>query len=47
MGYMGVKEAVDLLNGKEITLFNTSIESYSITADNIDEYDLDAWDPLD
>ena len=46
MGYMGVKEAVDLLNGKEIT-FNTSIESYSITADNIDEYDLDAWDSLD
>lgn len=46
MGYMGVKEAVDLLDGKEIT-FATSIESYSITADNIDEYDLDAWDSLD
>lgn len=46
MGYFGVQQAVDLLNGKEIE-FNTSIESYSITADNIDEYDLDAWDALD
>lgn len=46
MGYLGVKNAVELLNGKEIE-FNTSIESYSITADNIDEYDLDAWDSLD
>lgn len=46
MGYTGVIEAVDLLNGKEIE-FNKSIESYSITADNIGEYDLDAWDSLD
>lgn len=46
MGYMGVVEAIDLLNGKEIE-FNKSIESYSITADNISEYDLDAWDSLD
>lgn len=46
MGYMGVMGAVDLLNGKTIE-FNQSIESYSITADNIDEYDLDAWDALD
>ena len=46
MGYLGVKEALDVLNGKEIE-FNTAIESYSITADNIDEYDLDAWDSLD
>ena len=27
--------------------FNTAIESYSITADNIDDYDLDAWDSLE
>lgn len=46
MGYMGVKEAIDVLEGKEIE-FNTAIESYSITKDNIDDYDLDAWDTLD
>lgn len=46
MGYLGVQEAVDLLNGKEIE-FNVSIPSYTITADNIDEFDLDAWDSLD
>ena len=43
---MGVKEAIDVLEGKEIE-FNTAIESYSITKDNIDDYDLDAWDTLD
>ena len=41
-----VQSAVALLNGEEIE-FNTSIESYSITADNIDEFDLDAWDSLE
>lgn len=46
MGYTGVQSAVALLNGEEIE-FNTSIESYSITADNIDEFDLDAWDSLE
>lgn len=46
MGYLGVKEAIDVLEGKEIE-FNTAIESYSITADNIDDYDLDAWDSLE
>ena len=46
MGYLGVQEAIAVLNGEEIE-FNTSIESYSITADNIDDYDLDAWDSLD
>ena len=46
MGYTGVQSAVALLNGEEIE-FNTSIESYSITADNIDDYDLDAWDSLE
>lgn len=46
MGYTGVQYAVELLNGGEVE-FNTSIESYSITADNISEYDLDAWDTLE
>ncbi len=46
MGYMGVQECVDLLNGKTIE-FNTSIASYSIDASNIDDYDLDAWDTLE
>lgn len=46
MGYMGVLEAIDVLEGKEIE-FNTAIESYSITAENIDDYDLDAWDSLE
>lgn len=46
MGYMGVKECVDLLDGKTIE-FNTSIASYSIDASNIDDYDLDAWDTLE
>ncbi len=46
MGYMGVMEAVDLLNGKEIE-FNVSIPSYSIDESNIADYDLDAWDALE
>lgn len=46
IGYLGVMTAVDVLNGKEVT-FNTPIASYSITADNIDEFDVDAWDSLD
>lgn len=46
IGYLGVMTAVDILNGKEVT-FNTPIASYSITADNIDEYDIDAWDALE
>lgn len=46
MGYMGVKEAVELLKGNTVE-FRTSIESYSITADNIADYDLDAWDSLE
>ena len=46
MGQLGVKEAIDVLEGKEIE-FNTAIESYSITKDNIDDFDLDAWDSLD
>lgn len=46
MGYTGVKEAVAVLNGEEIE-FNVSIPSYSITKDNIDEFDINAWDLLD
>jgi ribose transport system substrate-binding protein len=46
MGYLGVKVASDILQGKTVD-FNTSIPSYSITKDNIDEFDLDAWDSLD
>ncbi len=46
MGYQAVVTAVALLNGEEVE-FNTAIPSYSITADNIDEFDLDAWDSLD
>jgi len=46
MGYLGVKYAYDLLEGKKVE-FNTVIPSYSIEADNIDQYDLDAWDKLD
>lgn len=46
MGYMGVMEAVDVLNGKEIE-FNVSIPCYSITKENIDDFDLTAWDSLD
>lgn len=46
MGYEGVKEAIDVLDGKKIE-FNVAIPSYSITKDNIDEFDLDAWDSLD
>lgn len=45
MGYQGVMTAIALLNGEEVE-FNTAIPSYSITADNIDEFDLDAWDAL-
>lgn len=46
MGYQGVMTAIDILEGKEVE-FNTAIPSYSITADNIDEFDLDAWDSLE
>jgi len=45
MGYLGVYRAADVLNGKEVE-FQTSIASYSITAANVDEFDLDAWDEL-
>lgn len=45
MGYEGVYRAWDVLQGKEVE-FQTSIESYSITAENIDQFDLDAWDEL-
>ena len=46
MGYEGVMTALKVLKGEEVE-FNTAIPSYSITAENIDEFDLDAWDSLD
>ena len=46
MGYQGVMTAIDVLNGEEVE-FQTAIPSYSITAENIDEFDLDAWDVLE
>ncbi len=46
MGYLGVQNAVKALKGEEFE-FNIAIESYSIDASNIDDYDLDAWDALD
>lgn len=46
MGYEGVMTAAALLNGEEVE-FQTSIEAYTITADNIGDFDLDAWDSLD
>lgn len=46
MGYEGVQSAVKILNGETVE-FEMSIEAYSITADNIDDYDIDAWDWLD
>lgn len=46
MGYKGVCSLVELLNGGTIE-FNEYIDSYSVTADNIDEFDLDSWDVLE
>ena len=46
MGYKGVYSLVELLKGGSIE-FNEYIDSYSVTADNIDEFDLDSWDILE
>ena len=46
MGYQAVVTALKILNGEEVE-FKTLIPSYSITADNIDEFDLDAWDAIE
>lgn len=46
MGYKGVYNLVELLNGGTIE-FNEFIDSYSVTADNIDEFDLDSWDVVE
>ena len=46
MGYQAVVTALKILNGEEVE-FKTLIPSYSITADNIDEFDLDAWDTIE
>ncbi|MBQ6594293.1 MAG: substrate-binding domain-containing protein [Clostridia bacterium] len=46
MGYSAVETALKILNGEEVE-FQVLIPSYSITADNIGEFDLDAWDALE
>lgn len=46
MGYQAVVTALKILNGEEVE-FKTLIPSYSITAENIDEFDLDAWDAIE
>lgn len=46
MGYDAVYSIDDLLAGKEIE-FNVAIEAYDCSADNIDEFDLKAWDAIE
>ena len=46
MGYQAVVTALKILNGEKVE-FNTAIPSYSITIDNIKDFDLDAWDSLE
>jgi len=46
MGYDGVYSISDLLAGKEIE-FNVAIEAYDCSTDNIDEFDLTAWDAIE
>ncbi len=46
MGYDGVYSISDLLAGKEIE-FNVAIEAYDCSADNIDDFDLAAWDEIE
>jgi len=45
MGYDGVYAISELLAGNEIE-FNVAIEAYDCSADNIDEFDLTAWDEI-
>lgn len=46
MGYDGVYSISDLLAGNEIE-FNVAIEAYDCNAENIDEFDLTAWDTIE
>ena len=46
MGYDGVYSISELLAGNEIE-FNVAIEAYDCSADNIDEFDLTAWDAIE
>ncbi|MCR4955447.1 MAG: substrate-binding domain-containing protein [Lachnospiraceae bacterium] len=45
MGYDGVYEISELLAGNKIE-FNVAIDAYNVDKDNIDDYDLDAWDEI-
>lgn len=42
LGQLGAQSAIDLINGKEIE-FEVSVDAFSITADNLDEYGIDTW----
>lgn len=46
MGYQAVVTALKILNGEKVE-FNTAIPTYSITAENVHEFDLDAWDTIE
>lgn len=46
MGYDGVYSIGDLLDGETIE-FNVAIEAYDCSLDNIDEFDLTAWDTIE
>lgn len=42
LGKLGAQSAIDLINGKEIE-FEVSVDAFSITADNLEEYGIDVW----
>lgn len=42
LGKLGAQSAIDLVNGKEVE-FEVSVDAFSITKDNLDEYGIDVW----
>lgn len=42
IGKLGAQSAIDLIKGKEVE-FEVSIDAFSVTKDNLDEYGIDAW----
>lgn len=42
LGRLGTEAALDLIHGKEIE-FEVSVDAFSITADNLEEYGIDTW----
>lgn len=42
IGRIGAENCFKLINGEEVE-FNTSIEAFSITAENVEEYGIDEW----